>query len=133
MPLTISQFFDRLRDSGVLSPEEVEALWDRVPKDKRSAEAERFAAKLVERSNLTPFQAASILKGEEQRLVLGDYVLLEQIGAGGMGQVFKARHRRLKRLAAIKVLPAATMEKASSIKRFQREAEARPFGELVTN
>lgn len=124
MPLTISQFFDRLRESGVLSPDEIDALWNRVPKDKRSVEAERFAVKLVEVSSLTAFQATSLLNGEGNRLVLGDYVLLEQIGAGGMGQVFRALHRRLKRLAAIKVLPTVAMEKPSAIKRFQREAEA---------
>ena len=36
--------------------------------------------------------------------MLGNYVLLEPIGGGGMGRVFKARHRLMKRLAAVKVL-----------------------------
>src|SRR5262245_12784826 len=37
-------------------------------------------------------------------LTVGPYVLLERLGQGGMGTVFKARHTRLRRLAAVKVL-----------------------------
>ena len=42
--------------------------------------------------------------------VLGDYVLLGKIGAGGMGKVFKARHRRMDRIVALKVLPPNMMK-----------------------
>src|SRR6185295_3637604 len=45
-------------------------------------------------------------------------------GAGGMGQVFKAEHRRMKRVVAIKMLPPAMTKDAAAIKRFQREVEA---------
>ena len=57
--------------------------------------------------------------------MLGEYVILRKIGAGGMGQVFKARHRRMKRLVALKVLPAsAHSERGRRVKRFQREVKA---------
>src|SRR5262249_25909006 len=42
--------------------------------------------------------------GKTVPTVLGNYELLEPIGAGGMGRVFKAYHRRMKRLVALKVL-----------------------------
>jgi serine/threonine protein kinase len=41
-----------------------------------------------------------------------------------MGQIFKAEHRRMKRLVAIKTLPASTMKDAAAVARFQREVEA---------
>ena len=56
--------------------------------------------------------------------VLGNYLLLDKIGAGGMGQVFKARHRRMDRIVALKVLPANLMQDQATIARFEREVKA---------
>ena len=56
--------------------------------------------------------------------MLGEYLVLEKIGAGGMGQVFKAQHRRMQRIVAIKVLPPAMMKTPAAVKRFQREIQA---------
>jgi len=47
--------------------------------------------------------------GKSEQRVLGEYVLLEQIGAGGMGSVFKARHQTMDRLVAVKLLPPAVV------------------------
>ncbi len=55
--------------------------------------------------------------------VLGEYELLGPLGAGGMGEVYRARHRRLGKLVAVKVLPAAKFSAAARA-RFRREAEA---------
>ena len=55
---------------------------------------------------------------------LGQYEILEQIGRGGMGTVYKAMHTRLKRPVAIKVLPAGRLRDPQAIARFQREMEA---------
>src|SRR5438105_5607824 len=54
---------------------------------------------------------------------LGPYEILAPIGAGGMGEVFKARDTRLDRIVAIKVLPAAFAENAQIKIRFEREAK----------
>ena len=56
--------------------------------------------------------------------VLGDYVLLGKIGAGGMGKVFKARHRRMDRIVALKVLPPNMMKHPEAIQRFRQEVKA---------
>jgi ATP-dependent Lon protease len=53
---------------------------------------------------------------------LPDYELLEKIGQGGMGAVYKARHKRLGRTVAIKVIPAEHLDKQSSLDRFFAEA-----------
>ena len=55
---------------------------------------------------------------------LGQYLLLERLGQGGMGTVYKAVHGLLKRVVALKVLPAACMSDARAIARFHREMEA---------
>jgi len=55
---------------------------------------------------------------------LGPYQVIEAIGAGGMGEVYKARDTRLDRIVAVKVLPAHLTEHADSRERFEREARA---------
>lgn len=55
---------------------------------------------------------------------LGPYEIVEQIGAGGMGIVYRARDPRLDRDVAIKVLPAGVIEDDASRARFRREAHA---------
>src|SRR6187455_293011 len=54
---------------------------------------------------------------------LGPYEVVAQIGAGGMGEVYKATDTNLKRSVAIKVLPASVAGDAERLARFQREAE----------
>jgi eukaryotic-like serine/threonine-protein kinase len=54
---------------------------------------------------------------------LGPYEILSAIGAGGMGEVYRARDTRLKREVAIKILPDAFANDADRLARFQREAE----------
>src|SRR5580704_4013329 len=55
---------------------------------------------------------------------LGPYEIVAPIGAGGMGEVYRARDTRLDRTVAIKVLPAHLAESADAHQRFEREARA---------
>src|SRR3984885_273905 len=54
---------------------------------------------------------------------LGPYEILAPIGAGGMGEVYRARDTTLKREVALKVLPATFLRDPERMGRFQREAE----------
>jgi serine/threonine protein kinase len=55
---------------------------------------------------------------------LGPYEILGLIGAGGMGEVYKARDTRLDRTVAIKLLPASVAAQVDRRSRFEREAKA---------
>ncbi|HSS45768.1 MAG TPA: serine/threonine-protein kinase, partial [Thermoanaerobaculia bacterium] len=55
---------------------------------------------------------------------LGPYEVLSPLGAGGMGEVYKARDTRLKREVAVKVLPTAFSADAERLRRFEQEAQA---------
>src|SRR5262245_59368161 len=54
---------------------------------------------------------------------LGSYEILRLIGAGGMGEVYRAHDSRLKRAVAVKILPEAIAGEPERISRFEREAE----------
>ena len=55
---------------------------------------------------------------------LGPYEIVAPVGAGGMGEVYRAVDKRLDRTVAIKILPAQFSEKPAALERFQREARA---------
>src|SRR5437763_4650891 len=70
------------------------------------ADAAAFADHLVQRGVLTRFQATRLLEGQGRGLVLGPYILVEQLGTGSMGTVYKALGRADRKPYAVKVLPA---------------------------
>ena len=54
----------------------------------------------------------------------GEYVIIDRCGSGGMGHVFRARHRRMDRVVALKVMSTAALANTEALKRFEREARA---------
>jgi WD40 repeat protein/serine/threonine protein kinase len=69
-------------------------------------------------------QAADGDKGVSTETVVGEYRILEPIGRGGMGAVFKAVHRKLDRVVALKILPLHHLDTGQSLNRFQKEMRA---------
>ena len=79
---------------------------------------------LVQAGKLTPYQAAAIYQKKSRGLLIGNYLILDKLGQGGMGMVFKARHRRLGRVGALKILPPSFARDRQAVMRFRREVEA---------
>ncbi len=121
MAVSLEQLVKRLEDSGILAGD---TLQDFIPPKAAPKDCQELLRKLIRKRKLTKFQAEQVWQGKGKSLVLGNYLLLEKIGEGGMGAVYKAEHRRMKRIVAVKMLPATMLNNPAAAARFQREVEA---------
>jgi serine/threonine protein kinase/putative intracellular protease/amidase len=117
--VSLEVFLSCLEKSGLLHRSEVEFLVEQTG----PADSESLAKSLIARKKLTSFQARMLVRGRWKGLVLGNYILLEKLGQGGMGTVFKARHRRMSRVVCLKVLHASHRKSPGILERFRREAQ----------
>jgi eukaryotic-like serine/threonine-protein kinase len=114
-------FLTNLRQSGLVGPDELAALAARLPETERG----RLVARaLVDQGVLTKFQAERLLVGITSGFVLGQYRILDQLGRGGMGRVFKAVHQTMNRVVALKVLAPHLVETQKAQLLFLREMRA---------
>ena len=123
MPLKSEQFTQQLVDSGLMPAGDLQSLLAALPAP-RKADGEQIARELVRQKKLTAYQAQQVYQGRGKHLVLGNYVVLDKLGQGGMGMVLKAEHRRMKRLVALKMLSPTVTKTPEALRRFQREVEA---------
>lgn len=119
---SIEQFIKAITDIGLVSHEDLDSHHNVI----RDSHSPREAAAIcVEKDLLTPYQAERILAGQVQDCIIAErFVLLERIGAGGMGNVFRARDRELDRVVAIKIMAPHNLQNPDAVMRFKREARA---------
>ena len=92
---------DALRRYRLLEPAQLQQL---AALQSEFSDPKALAAVLMRRSWLTAFQVNQLLQGHGQQLLLGSYVLVERLGEGGMGQVFKAKNWKLGKTVALKLI-----------------------------
>lgn len=124
MAAQLDEVVRSLCDSGLMTAEEVEAFIKGLPSERQPRDARQLIEEMVRRKRLTKFQAQAVYQKRIKGLVLGNYVVLDKLGEGGMGQVFKAQHRRMERVVALKILPAAATKSQDAVERFHREVKA---------
>jgi serine/threonine protein kinase len=113
---TILRHGDRSRWSEVVG---------RLRSGGRKPDPARLARELESWGLITAYQAAAIGQGKIQGLFIGPYVVLDKIGSGAMGRVFKAFHRDHGTVVALKIMPPSFSRRDPAVvERFRREAEA---------
>ncbi len=120
-----SQFWQATIRSGLLDVESLTACWDAIEPAKRDVAEHidrRLARRAVESKLLTFWQAQQLLAGRTSGYRVDRYLLLDLIGQGGMGRVYRARDTRLNRSVALKLLAPERLSNPRAIARFQREA-----------
>jgi serine/threonine protein kinase len=117
--ITADTFLKRLRSSSLLT-EDQWARAERTAARAEKAEPRELAKALVKKGLITPWQSDQLLAGRTT-FFLGKYKLLERIGEGGRGIVYKALQAELGRVVALKVLSRDLVGNPAALARFQRE------------
>jgi serine/threonine protein kinase len=113
-------FLEQLGQSGLLSDAQIADLRVRFV----SSSPEGLSSALVQEGILTSFQVKKLHSGQTKGLVLGQYRILDELGRGGYGCVFKARHNLMDRVVALKVIAPELVEDPKARSWFRREVLA---------
>ncbi len=117
------QFLDLLGQSHLLTVKQVAKLRRRIEEAGKPVDALRVAKQLVSKGLITAWQARQLLAGRN-RFFLGRYKLLDRLGKGGMGVVFRAQHAVMDRTVALKVMSPHLLTRSNAVSRFSREVKA---------
>jgi response regulator RpfG family c-di-GMP phosphodiesterase len=118
----VHYFVQRLLHERLILAEDWEALTRGVQERIRQTQDEKAILELlIKYGLLTRYQADRIAAGTIYGLILGNYRVLERLGAGGMAVVFKGEHLDLRHHVAIKVLPPTSKEDIALESRFFSE------------
>lgn len=118
------QFVRGAISAGLVELDDVKKVVASLLTDSDRFTPKRISDGLVGAGLLTEWQAHKLLAGKTKGFYLGSYKLLRPIGKGGMGVVYLGEHHVMKRLMALKILPAEALKDQRRIQRFQEEARA---------
>jgi serine/threonine-protein kinase len=110
-----------IQQSGVLTERQFADVKARVQSGDLPRESTSLAQKLVDEVILTEYQVHRFLNGKSHGLVVGRYVILDRLGSGSMGRVFKAHHLMMDRVVALKIIAPEIVSNERVVARFQRE------------
>jgi serine/threonine-protein kinase len=110
-----------IQKAGILTDRALAELREQAAKNDFPTDLQGLAQRLISEKILTPFMAKRLIAGRGRELVVSRYVILDRLGKGSMGEVFKAQHILMGRLVALKRIASDITSKDKAVARFQRE------------
>jgi eukaryotic-like serine/threonine-protein kinase len=110
-----------IRSSGVLGDRQLAEIKTKVLQGDYPLDSTALADRLVRDNVLTAFQAKRFLSNRPQGLVVGRYIILDRVGSGSMGRVYRAHHVMMDRVVALKIIAPEISSNERVVARFQRE------------
>ena len=124
-PQTIPDLLERVRRSGLVPIDRLDGFLDGLRASGKSpTKTEELLDRMIDAGMITRFHADKLAAGKYKGFQIGSYLILDQIGTGGMGQVYLAEHTAMRRLVALKVFPPYSADDDVAKERFLREARA---------
>lgn len=112
-----------LRRSNLIDRGQLDQIVGEFLQGHPGAEPPALAEYLVSQGTLTQFQSERLLQGKTQGFVLGPFTLMDALGTGSMGTVYKAQSKNDNQWYAVKVLPRRSMWNVRIARRKVREFE----------
>lgn len=119
---TVAGLLDSLRGTPILTREQHADLSGRLSTE--YTDVQELCRQLIKLKYITLYQAKKILAGKTNELIIGHYVVVDKLGEGGMGRVYKAVQLTLNRIVALKVVRSSLLKNETALKRFRREVKA---------
>jgi serine/threonine-protein kinase len=110
-----------IRGSGVLSEKQLVEIKAKMLQGDYPLDSVELAERLVRENILTSYQAKRFLSNRPHGLIVGRYIILDRIGSGSMGRVYKAHHVMMDRAVALKIIAPEIASNERVVARFQRE------------
>jgi serine/threonine-protein kinase len=110
-----------IRASGVLNDRLFAEIKIKVLNGDYPNESRALADRLVREKIITEYQAKRFLSNKSHGLVVGRYAILDRLGTGSMGRVYKAHHVMMDRIVALKIIAPEIATNERVVARFQRE------------
>lgn len=117
MSLTYQELTEVLTSVGLISRDDLTLMVNQISPDSTCPEISLVTNQLLQYGKITAYQQQLLLEGRS--LEMGNYLILDCLGQGGMGLVYKARHHKMDRVVALKVIHNKSSLAANE--RFQRE------------
>jgi serine/threonine-protein kinase len=110
-----------IRASGIVSEQKLAEIKSKMLQGDYPLDSVELAEALVRDKIITAFQARRFLSNRPHGLLVGRYLILDRIGSGSMGRVYKAHHAMMDRIVALKIIAPEIASNERVVARFQRE------------